>query len=259
MRCQQQPLQKGTANKRLRLKSRERGGSRSPSQSPSPRRQAPVWKKREVDPGAEAARKQWLESHNLQPIQEKQGEMEEEKKEKEKKEEEEKPLEKGTKEEPPLQKGDTLQPPLKKGHIMLDFHNVAEVHNKIPEGTHQAINKLLHWGIKVSICSWCFQNREKKVMGQLKKQEWYSKLQYCFTTTDRVGGKSKGWWCKHLGIDALVDDSGDILEDAFKQNIQIFPVLISKNNHQWWLQQGGEVYTSLGPAVDAYLKWLEDA
>eukprot|EP00438_Fugacium_kawagutii_P030308 Skav204416 [mRNA] locus=scaffold398:475832:476782:+ [translate_table: standard] len=276
----QLPLQKGT-----RKRSKERGGragSLSPSQSPSARHKAPVWRKKEVDPAAKTARKQWLADHALQPIQEQKEEAPLQKGGKE-----EKPLEKGVKEEaplekgdaqgsavepplkkgdaegsavePPLKKGDAVEPPLKKGHIMLDFHNVVEVRDKIPEGSHKAIIKLLARGIKVSICSWCYQNREKKVMEQLKKQEWFCKLEICFTTRDRVGGCSKGYWCQQLGIDALVDDSGDILDDALKHKIHIFPVLTHKNNHQWWVQQGGEAYTSLGPAVDAYLQWFEKA
>ena len=134
--------------------------SPSPSQSPSPRHRPPVWRKKKVAPEAEAARKQWLDDHALQPIKE----QKEEKPPLEKGDgaaaSAEKPrLEKGAmemKEEPPLKKGDgaaasSAGQPLQKGD---ESTMVWPVNNEIPPANHEAILRLLDAGCKVAVCSW---------------------------------------------------------------------------------------------------------
>ena len=274
------PLEKGrsrsSSRKRLRLRSQERAPSKS--QSPSPRHKPQMWRKKEVDPAAEADRKKWLDDHALQPIPEKKEETPLEKGDGAEASAKETPLEKGAlgnemkeeetplkkgavenelKKETPLEKGGAgavEKKPLKKGHIMVDFHNVLEVDEVIPEESHAAMLRLLDAGCQVTVCSWCYKRRATEVMETMQRQVWYPRLASCFIVTDRKGYGSKAWHCERLGIEALVDDSGDILEDARKNGVAIFPVVSSKNTHNWWLNQGGTIYTSLGPAVDAYLK-----
>ena len=198
------------------------------------------------------------------------------------------PLEKGVQkpqEKEPLKKGTTrvevkkeaqAKTPLEKGassgsaassaapgkpvpHVMVDYHNVLSIQNGITPERSAAMVKLLDAGVKVTVCSWCFQKRAKQVMAAMKKQPWFSRLTECCCIEARTGPYGKDGFCKEKGCQTLMDDSKDILQAALEQGIEIFPIATTRSNqHDWWLKKGGKVYLSFEAAVDEYLLCLEE-
>ena len=48
-----------------------------------------------------------------------------------------------------------------KKKIMVDFHNILSVNDyEIPQANHQALETLINLGYSITICSWCFKQRE---------------------------------------------------------------------------------------------------
>ena len=88
-------------------------------------------------------------------------------------------------------------------------------------------------------------------MATMKEQPWYGRLTGCFTVTARVGARSKAWHCQKLGVDALVDVSGDILQEAHSLKIKIFPVVVTSKHNQNY------IYSDLAHAARAYLLWQD--
>ena len=144
-------------------------------------------------------------------------------------------------------------------HVMVDYHNVLSIQNGITPERSAAMVKLLDAGVKVTVCSWCFQKRAKQVMAAMKKQPWFSRLTECCCIEARTGPYGKDGFCKEKGCQTLMDDSKDILQAALEQGIEIFPIATTRSNqHDWWLKKGGKVYLSFEAAVDEYLLCLEE-
>eukprot|EP00435_Cladocopium_sp_Y103_P008176 s3078_g2.t1 len=182
-----------------------------------------------------------------------------------KKDEEKKaPLKKCPKEKTPLKKGDaaasssSVAIAKSQPHVMVDYHNVLSLDNYISPQRSAAMEKLLDAGVKVTVCSWCYKNRAAKVMGHMRQQPWFGRLEACFTTEARTGPTGKTGICKERGCQAIMDDSGDILEAALEEGIEIYPICTSRTRHGWWLRRGGRVFDSFETAVDEYLLYQEE-
>ena len=182
------------------------------------------------------------------------------------------PLKKGPKEQTPLKKGDgaassssaaatsssSAAPAKSQPHVMVDYHNVLSLDDYISPQRSAAMVKLLDAGVKVTVCSWCYRNRAAKVMGHMRRQPWFGRLEACFTTEHRTGPTGKSGICKERGCQAIMDDSGDILEAALEEGIEIFPISTSRTRHGWWLKGGGRIFDSFEHAVEEYLLYQEE-
>ena len=181
------------------------------------------------------------------------------------------PLKKRPKEQTPLKKGDgaassssaaatsssSAAPAKSQPHVMVDYHNVLSLDDYISPQRSAAMVKLLDAGVKVTVCSWCYKNRAAKVMGHMRRQPWFGRLEACFTTEHRTGPTGKSGICKERGCQAIMDDSGDILEAALEEGIEIFLISTSRTRHGWWLKRGGRVFDSFEHAVEEYLLYQE--
>lgn len=142
-----------------------------------------------------------------------------------------------------------------KKHLMVDFHNTLAIgkNNLITEENKLAMEKLLD-KYDVTVCSWCFQEREKEVMEHLARQSFFPDLHSSFCIRRRTGFKGKGWMCKDMGISAMFDDAADILKDALERGIAVYPITSKTEDHSWWKAQGHNPYPTLAAAVEAFLQ-----
>eukprot|EP00438_Fugacium_kawagutii_P022220 Skav203953 [mRNA] locus=scaffold391:368258:369070:- [translate_table: standard] len=213
---------------------------KGPSRSPSPLQKGMVWRKKEEE------RQAWHEKSQpeLKPIPEEKGEGKE--KEKEKK--------------PPLRKGaeassssNSRKEQLK---VMVDYHNTLEIEDKVLAINQAAVLALYAGWVDVAVCSWCFKNRQKRVLEELQNYPFYHRLWKVLFTEERTNHPScKGGLCKRDGMVALFDDSADILEDAFGKGIEVYPIKTKREQHQWYVDKGltEGPYTSFAEAVRNFL------
>eukprot|EP00435_Cladocopium_sp_Y103_P052423 s3841_g16.t1 len=184
-----------------------------------------IWRKKEVE------RQGWLDQ-NEKPMHHKkvQQEMKEEKQESEDSEEEDTP---GVKD------------------VKLDKE---EEEKNVPErGNHAAVEQLLLAQHPVTICSWCFQNREQQVMEILRGQTWFGELEDVFCIQQRTGYGGKATLCLDKGIQVLMDDAPDICKEAFEKGLDVYPIQTRLEKHQWWESIGRTAYPTLADAVKAFL------
>lgn len=209
-----------------------------PSRSPSPLKKGnKVWRKKEQE------RQSWhdMSQPSMEAIPEEK-EVEEDKKEKEK-EASSSSSSSGT-----LAKG--------KIRVMVDFHNTLEIGEVIPAINEAAIMALIDAGCEVAVCSWCFPNRQQKVMKQLMEHSFYRKLWRVLFTQERTNHPScKGCLCLRDGMVALFDDSADILSDALEKGIDIYPITTRREKHQWYADKGFTEgpWSSFAEAVHSFL------
>ena len=141
-----------------------------------------------------------------------------------------------------------------KRKVMVDFHNTLEVGNVIPAANHAAVDKLLQAQHPVTICSWCFQKREREVMATLKGQTWFGELEDAFCIQQRTGHGGKVTICLASGIQVLMDDAPDICKEAFEKGLGVYPIQTRFEKHQWWEAIGRTAYPTLADAVKAFLE-----
>lgn len=156
-----------------------------------------------------------------------------------------------------MKKGDGKKLPCKRvSHIMVDFHNVLEINERIPLEHSRSMEELLS-KFKVAVCSFCGPKRAEDVRKLISGMPWFPKLHKFFTVTKRHGPGSKGSWCEKLGCQVLMDDSGDILQDALEKGVRIMPITTKRDNHIWFSHQGIPVYPSFWAAAKAICKEAE--
>ena len=145
-----------------------------------------------------------------------------------------------------------------KKHLMVDYHKtLATGNHTITQESKLAMEKLLQ-KYDVTVCSWCFQEREKEVLDNLARQSFFPELYNCFCTRKRTGFKGKGWLCEEMGISAIFDDAADILKDALERGIAVYPITSKDEDHSWWEAKGHNAHPNFAAAVEAFLKDEEE-
>eukprot|EP00438_Fugacium_kawagutii_P024062 Skav212925 [mRNA] locus=scaffold374:295094:296155:- [translate_table: standard] len=145
---------------------------------------------------------------------------------------------------------------VKKGKVMIDFHNVLETNGIIKPYNSQALLKLIEQGWEVLICTWCYQKRAMEVRDHLSTQTWWNKIYFMWTDKRVNHPRSKAGLCKEYKCTALFDDSTDILQDAFQEGIEIYPIIAGPWNRHGWYNPKGEAkgpWTTLHEAVEDFL------
>ena len=141
-----------------------------------------------------------------------------------------------------------------KKHLMVDYHKtLATGNHTITQESKLAMEKLLQ-KYDVTVCSWCFQEREKEVLDNLARQSFFPELYNCLCIRKRTGFKGKGWLCQEMGISAIFDDAADILKDALEKGIAVYPIMTKDEDHRWWKAMGHNAHPNFAAAVEAFLQ-----
>lgn len=148
------------------------------------------------------------------------------------------PLQKGDaemKEEPPLEKGDDDQVATRmkrmvddqaatRMKITVDKHNTLAIDDHISQAHSDALVSLLEKGHEVIICTWCGKDRVAKVRHHLEQMPWWGQVKFWWTRI-RTGAGSRAHLCTFRGVHIMFDDAGDILQEALRKGIKVYPMV----------------------------------
>ena len=135
--------------------------------------------------------------------------------------------------------------------VMVDWHNCLEVRGQVDE---VSLKKLLDAGVDVTILSWCYKNRSREVMGLAHALADAHRLTRIETTEFRTKENGKKDLCQSWAIDVMFDDAQDILQEAFKAGMHVYPICTKWENHTWYRKLGFDPYPSFAHAVTAFLE-----
>lgn len=115
--------------------------------------------------------------------------------------------------------------------VAIDFHNCLEVWNSVSPQNVKALQLMQANGYDVFLCSFCGHKREEEVRKHIASLPFtFNGLKFC---RQRVGEGGKAEWCQQNSIGHLFDDTKEILEDAMKKGIEVWPIKTRHEDHQW--------------------------
>ena len=134
--------------------------------------------------------------------------------------------------------------------IGVDWHNVVEIEDCIVENSLDALARLEKAGWDITIISYAGPQRGREVLKKISKLGSVSRNWGRHITPQRVGKGGKAELCLEKGIQYMMDDSAQILQDCQKKGIKILPIMTKFESHGW---HEGKNFKSCQEAVEHLL------
>jgi hypothetical protein len=141
--------------------------------------------------------------------------------------------------------------------VGIDWHNTLQMGegNSVPTYNEYALELLLEKGFKVTILSYCGEERSTQCLQpawKLKCNNKLARIEWCRVKTGVLG---KAWLYKACGITTVFDDRQEICEESLAKGLEAFPICNFREYHYWFRQQTGrQPYRTFAVAVQDFLR-----